>query len=679
MIEIGIDVGGTFTDIVCLADGQLFTTKVRSSKDSLSGIEQGIRRVLEMCPPGIDATTPAVHIHGTTVATNAILQNTGAVTGLLTTAGHEDALEIGRQKRSRLYDLDIDPETPGFLAPRRLRIGIPGRMDGSGRIIEPLDEDAVEHAVAAMVARYKVESIAVCFLNSHANPALEQQAQAIIRRRFPDLAVSLSSEVNPVFREYERTCVTVFDAYVRPIVERYLRRLGEAVVADTGGGSGLRIMQSRGGITTARLAAQQPVSMVLSGPAGGVVGAKYTAALSDRRNLITMDIGGTSCDVSLIRDGAIELTKEGRLRGFPLRYPMVDITTIGSGGGSIAWLDAADGLHVGPRSAGASPGPACYGRGGEEPTVTDASVVLGYMNPARFAAGTLPLYPELAARALGRLAGRLGLSLEDMAIGIHRILNAQMVEAIKLITIRRGHDPRKFAMLAFGGAGAIHAAEVARQLQIPEVIVPAHPGTLSAFGMLAADIEFDGVSSYLAAAGRISPTELDARFDLLDASGRAHLREDGIAGVAIAQRRSADMRYAGQSYELEIPFDASPAAAAFPKAVARFHQRHEEIYGHADAARSVELVNLRTVHFQRLGVPSFRKEADGAPGGATTRRAYFADHGWLTTPILPRSGIAVGRRVPGPAIVEQHDTTIVVNPGQHAEVDEPGNLFIRFA
>jgi len=489
MIEIGIDVGGTFTDIVCLADGQLYTTKVPSSKDSVSGIAEGIRRVLAMCPASVDTTSPAIQIHGTTVATNAILENTGAVTACLTTEGHEDALEIGRQKRSRLYDPFIDPDTPGYLAPRRLRLGIEGRIDGRGAIVTPLDTAAVERGVAEMKRRFNIESVAICFLNSHANPAHERQAHDVIKHAFPGLAVSLSSSLNPVFREYERTCVTVFDAYVRPIVDRYLTRLSEGLGLGDGGRSELRIMQSRGGITTAKLAAQQPISMVLSGPAGGAVGAKYTAGLSGRRDLVTMDIGGTSCDVSLIRGGAIELTQEGRLRGYPLRYPMVDITTIGSGGGSVAWVDAAGGLHVGPRSAGAYPGPASYGRGGEEPTVTDASVVLGYMNPAHFAAGTLPLYPELAARAVGKLADKLGLSLEEMAIGIHRIVNAQMVEAIKLITIRRGHDPRKFSMLAFGGAGAIHAGEMARQLQIPEVIVPAHPGTLSAFGMLAADIE----------------------------------------------------------------------------------------------------------------------------------------------------------------------------------------------
>lgn len=675
MIEIGVDVGGTFTDVVCLAEGELFTTKVPSSKDALSGIEEGIRRLLQMCPGRLGATTPAIQIHGTTVATNAILENKGAVTACLTTAGHEDALEIGRQKRTRLYDLFIDPETPGFLAPRRLRLGIEGRIDGAGQIIEPLDERGIERGVAELKERFDIESVAICFLNSYANPAHERQAYEIIKRKFPDLAVSLSSNLNPVFREYERTCVTVFDAYVRPIVERYLRRLSEGLTG--GSDSELRIMQSRGGITTARLAAQQPVSMVLSGPAGGAVGAKYTAGLSGRSDLITMDIGGTSCDVSLIRGGSIELTKEGKLRGFPLRYPMVDITTIGSGGGSIAWVDVAGGLHVGPQSAGAFPGPASYGRGGEQPTVTDASVVLGYMNPAHFAAGTLPLYPELAARAIGALADRLGLTLEDMAIGIHRIVNAQMVEAIKLITIRRGHDPRRFAMLAFGGAGAIHAGEVARQLQIPEIIVPAHPGTLSAFGMLAADIEYDAVSAFLVRANEVDPEELNRRFAELDQRGRERLAHDGLNGVPIEERRSADMRYAGQSYELEIPVESTSAAEAIPEALRRFHRRHDEIYGHADPSRPVEIVNLRTVHFQRLKAPRFRRHIDSVDEEGTFRRAYFGELGWVETPIFRRASLRVGGRVKGPAIVEQHDTTIVVYPGQHAEVDEPGNLFIR--
>lgn len=683
MIEIGIDVGGTFTDVVCLVDnGQIFTTKTPSTKDVVSGVRAGVRRVLEMCPKALTSGETVVHIHGTTVATNAILEGKGAVTACLATVGHEDILEIGRQKRSHMYNPYIDPETPGFLVPRRLRAGIAERIDGQGRIVQPLDEEALIETVRRLKEQFDVQSIAVCYLNSYRNPAHEKRTEEIIKRLFPSIAVSLSSAINPVFREYERTCITVFDAYIRPVVEDYIARLGEQLDKNQSE-SNLRIMQSRGGITTARMATHQPVSLILSGPAGGVVGARHAAKLSSRKDIITMDIGGTSCDASLVKDGRIELTKEGRIRGYPLRFPMVDITTIGSGGGSIAWIDAAGGLHVGPQSAGATPGPACYGQGGAEPTATDASVVLGYMNPEFFAAGTLPLYPEKAAEVVGRLADRMGLTREDMALGIHRILNAQMLEAIKLITVRRGYDPRKFSLLAFGGAGAIHAGEVARQLGIPEVIVPANPGTLSAYGMLAADIEADGVASCLNRVSRIDPAQIDELFEQLSRNGRDRLLAEGVPGIPIGERRLADMRYAGQSYELEVPFGSEMAAVALPSAISAFHNLHEEVYGHADPGREVELVNLRIVHFQRLGSPA----ANVGSGSRTretrsplkARRAYFLETGWASTKVVWRDDLDEGESINGPAIVEQHDTTVVIYPGQSAVVDAAGNLVIRTA
>ena len=683
MIEIGIDIGGTFTDVVCLVDNeQIFTTKTPSTKDVVGGVRAGVQRVLEMCPEALTNGQPVVHIHGTTVATNAILEGKGAVTACLTTVGHEDILEIGRQKRSHMYNPYIDPETPGFLVPRRLRAGIPERIDGQGRIVQPLEEDALIETVRRLKEQFDVQSLAVCYLNSYRNPAHEKRTEEIIKRLFPEIAVSLSSAINPVFREYERTCITVFDAYIRPVVEDYIARLGEQLDRNQSE-SNLRIMQSRGGITTARMATNQPVSLILSGPAGGVVGARHVAQLSSRKDIITMDIGGTSCDVSLVKDGRIELTKEGRIRGYPLRFPMVDITTIGSGGGSIAWIDGAGGLHVGPQSAGSTPGPACYGRGGAEPTATDASVALGYMNPQFFAAGTLPLYPEKAGEVVQRLADRMELTREDMALGIHRILNAQMVEAIKLITVRRGYDPRKFSLLAFGGAGAIHAGEVARQLGIPEVIVPANPGTLSAYGMLAADIEADGVASCLNRASRTDHNQIDALFEELSRNGRERLLAEGVPGIPIGERRLADMRYAGQSYELEVPFGSEKAAIALQSAVSAFHGLHEEIYGHADPGREVELVNLRIVHFQRLGSPGATIGSGARTRGTRptlkARRAYFRETGWASTKVVWRDSLTSGEIIEGPAIVEQHDTTVVIYPGQDAVVDAAGNLVIRTA
>ena len=675
MLEIGIDIGGTFTDVVCLVDsGDLFTVKTPSTPDVVGGVIAGVDAVLERA--GRDRGEAAVHVHGTTVATNAILEGAGAVTALLTTAGHEDALEIGRQKRSRMYDLFLDPETPGFLAPRRRRIGITERVGGDGEVVTPLDEAQLADAVDDLVERHGVESIAICYLNSYLNPAHEQRSREIVAERYSGLAVSISAEVNPVFREYERTCATVFDAYVRPIVERYLRQLGKELGEADGA---LRLMQSRGAITSASLAAKQPVTMVLSGPAAGVVGARFAAAATGRGNLITMDTGGTSTDVSLVRDGAIELTKDGKLKGYPLRLPMVDINAVGSGGGSIAWLDEGGGLHVGPQSAGAVPGPACYGRGGTEPTATDASVVLGYINPDFFVGGGFRLDADAARWAVAGLAEKLGLDTAAAALGIHRILNVQMAEAIKLVTVKRGYDPRRFSLVAFGGAGAIHAAAVARQLEIGEVVVPRNPGTLSAFGLIVSDVEYDNVVAFHGHADAADADAMESIYRQLEDEGRARLSEEGLPDIPIEALRAADMRYVGQSYELEIPVGAEVNAESLAAAGAAFHQRHEEVFGHADATRPVEFVNLRTVCRQQLPKPDFADVAAGASGAATpiAHRLCHFEAGAFETPIYRESEIGAGKELAGPCIVEAPDTTVVVHPGQTLTRDARGNLIVR--
>ncbi len=675
MLEIGIDIGGTFTDVVCLVEGEsLFTVKTPSTPDVVGGVIAGVDRVLKLA--GYDHGAVSVHVHGTTVATNAILEGAGAVTGLLTTAGHEDALEIGRQKRSRMYDLFLDPETPGFLAPRWRRIGIAERIGGSGEVVAPLDEAQLADAVDDLVERQGVESIAICYLNSYLNPDHERRSREIIAARHPGLAVSISAEVNPVFREYERTCATVFDAYVRPIVERYLRQLG-AELGEADGG--LRLMQSRGAITSASLAAKQPVTMVLSGPAAGVVGAQFAAGAAGRDNLITMDTGGTSTDVSLVRDGAVELTKDGKLKGYPLRLPMVDINAIGSGGGSIAWLDEGGGLHVGPQSAGAVPGPACYGRGGTEPTATDASVVLGYINPDFFVGGGFRLDAEAARRAVADLAARLGFDPAEAALGTHRILNAQMAEAIKLVTVKRGYDPRRFSLVAFGGAGAIHAAAVARQLDIAEVVVPRNPGTLSAFGLIVADMEYDTVAAFHREAGSADIDAMEAAYRRLEEEGRKRLTDEGLPGIPIETLRAADMRYVGQSYELEVPVAGSATAEAIAEAVAAFHRRHEEVFGHADTTRPVEFVNLRAVARQQLPKPNVADVDLGGSGeaGPVAHRLCHFEGGAVETPIYRETGIGTEEAIPGPCIVEAPDTTVVVHPGQTLSRDTFGNLIVR--
>src|SRR5215472_13907130 len=453
-VQIGLDIGGTFTDIVALdRGGHLALTKVPSTpKDLLEGIGAATRRILDIA--GAKPRDVERFIHGTTVATNAILEQKGAVTAVLTTAGFEDVLELGRMKRSRMYDLAMDPEAPTFLAPRRRRVGIRERLDAKGRVLVALNEDDVRAAVARLRAQ-GVQAIAVCYLFSFVNPAHERRTREIIAEIAPEISVSLSSDVDPTFREYERLCVTAFDAYLGPVVKRYL-----AGLADTLRGLGVPgvplIMRSRGGIVSAALAAQQPVTLFLSGPAGGVIGAAFAAESAGVRDFVSLDMGGTSNDVAVVHDGRPLLASEGAIGPYPVRTPMVDVNTIGAGGGSIAWIDAAGGLRVGPRSAGAEPGPACYARGGDEATVTDASVVLGYLNPARFAGGAMKLDVAAAERAVAAIGRRIGMDRVAAAAGIHRVVNARMADQIRLVTIKRGYDPRQFVLVVLGGAGPVH-------------------------------------------------------------------------------------------------------------------------------------------------------------------------------------------------------------------------------
>lgn len=681
MIEIGIDIGGTFTDVVCIQNhSTMHVVKSLSTRDVVTGVVTGVQDVLKVAgiDPG-DAAIRITHVHGTTVATNAILEGTGAVTAFLCTAGHEDAIEIGRQKRSSMYDLMADAETPHHLCPKRLRHGVIERLDGQGAVVTPLDAASALAAVDRFVARDQVESIAVCLLNSYRNPVHEQQLKALILERHPHLSVSLSSEISPAFREYERSVVTLFDAYVRPIVERYLRQLASHLAAGEDA-SQLRVMQSRGGITSARLAARQPVSMLLSGPAGGVAGARFVTQASGFDDIVTFDTGGTSTDISLIRGGEMHITNEAKFKGYPIQFPMIDIHTIGSGGGSIAWLDDAGGLHVGPRSAGSTPGPACYGRGGEQPTVTDCSVVLGYINPATFAGGRVPLYPEKAHAVVGALAERLGMTPVELALGIHRIANAQMVEAIKLVTVRRGFDPRRAALVAFGGAGPIHAPAVARELGISRIVIPSVPGALSALGFLVSDIEFEGQRSFLSRLHGVDQAALASAFAILETAGRQVLAEEGIPGQEPVVTRYVDLRYVGQSYELNVALDgAIDDNGLFDLGVA-FHAKHREIYGHASGDRAVEIVNIRTVHAQPLARKDTLLRAaevvgDGSP--YERRQCAFPGAGMGEVACYRREQLPRGLSVHGPALIEQADAALVVPPGWIAAVDATGNLIFK--
>ena len=678
-MQIGVDIGGTFTDIVALdGEGRLVLTKVPTTpKDLLEGIATAVRRVLALADaPASDVLR---FIHGTTVATNAVLEQKGAVTAVLTTEGFEDVLELGRQKRSRMYDLDMDPETPTFMAPRRRRIGIRERLDARGAVLTPLDEEQVRAAVMAL-RRDGVQAIAVCYLFSFVNTAHERRTREICQAVAPEISVSLSSEVDPTFREYERLCVTAFDAYLGPVVKRYLAGLAETL-RGLGIGSVPLVMRSRGGIVSAGLAAQQPVTLFLSGPAGGVIGARFAAERSGVRDFVSLDMGGTSNDVAVVRGGEPLIASEGFIGTYPVRTPMVDVNTIGAGGGSIAWIDGAGGLRVGPVSAGADPGPACYGRGGDQATVTDANLLLGYLNPRRFAGGLMALDAEAAERAVGAVAKRLGLDVIAAAAGIHRVINARMADQIRLVTIKRGYDPRQFALVVLGGAGPVHGVPLAEEMGMAEVIVPEAPGVLAAFGLLAAAIEHHHARTLQGPADSVDFDRVNRCLAELDAMGQARMREEGVPPAAVQVAYSADMRYVGQAYELEVPITAPLHREAVGEAERGFHAAHERVYGYARTRQPVEFVNFRAVHRYPLPPPVVRPPVRdrGSLSNARIdeRRAYFASGGFVATAIYERDRLPLGARVTGPAIIEQVDTTTVIPPGYRGLVDDSGTLRIR--
>jgi len=673
-VQIGVDIGGTFTDIVALdRAGRLALTKVPSTpKDLLDGIGAAVTRVLALAggkPGDVER-----FIHGTTIATNAILEQKGAVTAVLTTDGFEDVLELGRMKRSRMYDLSMDPETPTFLAPRRRRVGIRERLDAKGRVLIALNEADVRSAALRLRAQ-GVQAIAVCYLFSFVNPAHERRTREIIAELAPEISVSLSSDVDPTFREYERLCVTAFDAYLGPVVKRYL-----AGLADTLRGLGVPgvplIMRSRGGIVSAALAARQPVTLFLSGPAGGVIGAGFAAERSGVRDFVSLDMGGTSNDVALVREGKPLLASEGSIGPYPVRTPMVDVNTIGAGGGSIAWIDAAGGLRVGPHSAGAEPGPACYGRGGDHATVTDASVVLGYLNPVRFAGGSMMLDVRAAERAVAAIGQRLGVDTVAAAAGIHRVIHSRMADQIRLVTIKRGYDPRQFSLVVLGGAGPVHGAALAEEMGMAEVLVPEAPGVLAAFGLLAAAVEHHNARTLQARTDVADLSDVNRCLGELDAAGRARMREEGVPGPEVRVAYAADMRYVGQAYELEVPIAAPVTPERVPEIAAAFHAVHERVYGYARTQQPVEFVNFRAVHTYPLPrpvvTPAARPSGTLADARLGERRAYFA--GFVPTAIYERARLPLGARLAGPAIVEQSDTTTVIPPGVTARVDDAGNL-----
>lgn len=673
-VEIGIDIGGTFTDIVCRRCGEPDTIFKLPTTRSDPGM--AVLQAIERLAPDYPPNTVIRFVHGTTVATNAVLERKGAKTGLLTTEGFRDVLEIGRQIRHALYDVILEPETPVFLAPGERRMEIHERLDAQGKVLVPLDEKSVLDAADRLVAD-GVEAIAICFLFAFIDPSHEIRARDLIAARYPDVAISLSSEVDPAFREYERTVATAFDAYIKPIVDGYLDRL-ESNLRTAGVPAPLQVMQSRGGAAGAAVVRRRPVRMFLSGPAAGVIGGQSVGETVDESNLITVDIGGTTSDIALIQEGMPILRAEGNIDGYPIRVPMVDVNPVGAGGGSIAWIDDAGGLRVGPQSAGSEPGPACYGRGGQEATVTDASVVLGYLDPSYFAGGSLSLDPKAAVRTIEiRVAQPLGLTLEAAALGIHRVVNAQMAEGIRLVSIQRGFDPRDFALVALGGAGPLHAAALAEELGIRTILVPRYPGVLSAAGLLAAPVEHEMSASFARPLDGLDVADVRPVLQQLDAQAGALMHEDGVDAASVVIRHAADVCFIGQSYHLEVPLDLD---AADPLAALRkeFHKLHDRVYGYS-ADTPARIVNLRSVLSaagQSTPVPSPNKSTRSAP--KATRPVLFAS-GPEDTAIYEREGLPAGLEIAGPAIIEQSDTTTLIPPGWTARCDTSGTVVMTRA
>lgn len=677
MYAIGIDVGGTFTDLVAVdAAGRVTLAKSSSTPgDQSVGVMEGLERLAEALGTGRAAMLAATKriVHGTTVATNALLERKGAKVGLLTTEGHRDIIEMREGLKDDRYNLRQAP--PEQLVPRHLRLGVRERIRPDGRIEVPLDRASLEAAIAVLVGE-GVESVAICTLHAWRDGRHERAMAQAVRAAMPGAYVCLSSEVLPQIKEYDRVCTTVVNAYVGPALQRYLTRL-EGRLREAGYAGPVLIIQSHGGVATIADAVALSAGAVLSGPAGGVAGSCHAATLMGHGDLIPFDMGGTSTDISLVVGGAAAIASDRRLAGQRVALQSLDIASIGAGGGSIARVDAGGVLHVGPESAGAQPGPACYGRGGTEATVTDSNLVLGFLDPDNFLGGRAKLDRGAAEAAVDRVAAKLGVDRMAAAEGIHRIINTRMAEGIRLVSVRRGVDPRRFAILSFGGAAALHVTDVARQLDLKRVIVPRLAAVLSAWGMLASDIRYEIARTHIGDASRLEADALRGVWAEMEAEGRAKLAAAEFDGPVRSQR-SADMRYGEQIFEVAVPLDGIDFArpdltAALAEA---FHRRHEELYTYAMPDQEAVLVNARVAVVG--GLPALPQEPDvparEAAGPRAMRRVHLGV--WREVGVYDLEALAPGQVIEGPAVVESATTTVMLRQGDVATVTAFGWLDI---
>jgi len=666
MVSVAIDVGGTFTDFVWLKNGVLQALKLSTTIPQENAVLEGIARIGER---------PKRIVHGTTLATNALLEGKWARTALLVTQGFRDLLEIGRQNRPALYELFC--ERPKPLVPRELVFPVPERLDAQGRVLRPLDEESLR--TIARNLRGAVEAVAIVFLFSFLNEGHERRAREVLREEGLRVPIAISSEVLPEMREYERACTTVLSAALQPLLDRYVRGLAKGL-RERGLDAPLLLMQSSGGAADPEEALKRAACLVFSGPAGGVVGAHFVGQSLGLSELITLDMGGTSTDVSVIRGGEVALAAEREVAGWPVRLPTVDVHSVGAGGGSLTWLDRSGLLRVGPESAGAWPGPACYGRGGKRPTVTDAHLLLGYLPGDRPLPAGLQLHPDLAKEAVAPLAEALGLSWEAAAAGILRVAEAAMERAIRVMTVERGHDPRDFALLAFGGAGPLHAVALAQSLGIRRVVIPAYAGVLSALGLLVADLKHAHVRSFCAPLGEVDLARLNVI--LAEMKGQA---EEALAREEVPPQRwkfqmAADLRYQGQGYELTVPLPRWPLGEEDREALAQaFHAAHRERYGFAVPEEPVELVALRLTawgHTEKPELPELPRGGD-LQAALLEVRPVFSPEGWQRCSVYRREKLFAGAEFSGPALVEGADSTAFIPRGARAFVHPQGHLLVE--
>lgn len=684
---IGVDVGGTFTDLVFTETdaNRTLTHKVASTPDDPS--RAVLLGVAEICVQAGVAISKIDHIfHGTTVATNAALQHRGAHAGMITTRGYRDVLHIGRHQRPEHYSIQQSiPWQDRPLVQRRNRKVVSERLaPPKGEILIPLDEDEVRKAAIELAAD-GVAAVAICFLFSYLNPEHERRAKAIVQLNCPNVFVTCSHEVAPQFREFERFTTTAMNAFIGPLVRDYVVRLADGLAA-AGFRGEVHIMQSNGGVAPASTIAELPVSTLMSGLAAGVLGGAWVGELAGRRNVITLDIGGTSADIGVVTGGRFKeaSARDTTVAGYPILMPMIDLHTIGAGGGSIARVDGAGGFKVGPQSAGAVPGPAAYGFGGTEVTATDANIVLGRIDVKNFLGGAMTLDADAARGAMQRLANRLGLGLLEAAEGVVAVLNANMANAIRARTVQKGIDPREYALVASGGAGPLHGAEVAQMLAIPEVIVPPHPGINSAIGLLTTDLKYELVRTAFLVSTAIDVDTLSSQLAAMEAALRRQISAEGVNPAKAKFYRSADARYVGQGYELRLPLPATTAGLEeLQRTLARFHELHTQEYGHHFANSAIELVNLRVTAIAE--VPKIRPPGAPAAGSLaaahirTDQAAFRVGHELqsIDTPFYNRSKLPVGVQILGPAIILQFDSTTVVPPLCSAVLETSGCLVIR--